>query len=98
MQETLVHFLGLEDPLEKGTATHSSILGWGSPWTVFHGVAKSQTRPRNFDFTFQIVETSAPQNLVLPLLTLSQALTASTSLTSFLTLSPALLQLWELQG
>ena len=27
MQETPVRFLGWEDPLEKGTATHSSILG-----------------------------------------------------------------------
>ena len=27
MQETLVRSLGLEDPLEKGKATHSSILG-----------------------------------------------------------------------
>ena len=27
MQETLVQFLGLEDPLEKGKPTHSSILG-----------------------------------------------------------------------
>ena len=27
MQETLVQFLGWEDPLEKGYATHSSILG-----------------------------------------------------------------------
>ena len=27
MQETLVQFLGREDPLEKGQATHSSILG-----------------------------------------------------------------------
>ena len=27
MQETLVQFLGQEDPLEKGKATHSSILG-----------------------------------------------------------------------
>ena len=26
LQETLVQFLGLEDPLEKGKATHSSIL------------------------------------------------------------------------
>jgi len=25
---------GWEDPLEKGTATHSSILAWRSPWTV----------------------------------------------------------------
>ena len=27
MQETLVLFLGREDPLEKGQATHSSIIG-----------------------------------------------------------------------
>ena len=26
--------LGWEDPLEKGKATHSSILGWRIPWTV----------------------------------------------------------------
>ena len=30
MQETLVRFLGREDPLEKGQATHSSIFGL--PW------------------------------------------------------------------
>ena len=34
MQESLVQFLGLEDPLEKGKATHSSILAWKIPWTV----------------------------------------------------------------
>ena len=28
MQETLIQFLGWEDPLEKGKATHSSILVW----------------------------------------------------------------------
>ena len=34
MQETLVRFLGWEDPLEKGKATHSSILAWRIPWTI----------------------------------------------------------------
>ena len=34
MQETLVQFLGWEDPLEKGKATHSSVLAWRIPWTV----------------------------------------------------------------
>ena len=29
MQETRVRYLGWEDPLEKATATHSSILVWG---------------------------------------------------------------------
>ena len=32
MQETRVRSLGFEDPLEKGTATHSSILAWRIPW------------------------------------------------------------------
>ena len=33
MQETWVQSLGWEDPLEKGMATHSSILVWRIPWT-----------------------------------------------------------------
>ena len=33
MQETQVPSLGLEDPLEKGMATPSSILAWEIPWT-----------------------------------------------------------------
>ena len=33
MQETRVQSLGPEDPLEKGMATHSSILAWRTPWT-----------------------------------------------------------------
>ena len=32
-QETRVQSLGWEDPLEKGMATHSSILAWRIPWT-----------------------------------------------------------------
>ena len=34
MWETWVLFLGWEDPLEKGKATHSSILAWRIPWSV----------------------------------------------------------------
>ena len=33
MQETWVSFLGWEDPLEEGVATHFSILAWRIPWT-----------------------------------------------------------------
>ena len=33
VQETQVQPLGWEDPLEKGMATHSSILAWRIPWT-----------------------------------------------------------------
>ena len=40
MQETQVRSLGWEDPLEKGMATHPSVLAWRIPWT---GSAKSQT-------------------------------------------------------
>ena len=44
MQETWVQSLGWEYPLEKGKATHSSILAWRIPWTTVYGVAKSRTR------------------------------------------------------
>ena len=33
IHETWVQSLGWEDPLEKGMATHSSILAWRIPWT-----------------------------------------------------------------
>ena len=32
MRETWVRSLGWEDPLEKGMATHTSILAWRNPW------------------------------------------------------------------
>ena len=46
MRETWVRSLGWEDPLEKGKATHSSILAWRIPWTIskVHGVEKSWTQ------------------------------------------------------
>ena len=34
MQETWVRSLHWEDPLEKGKATHSSILAWRIPWSI----------------------------------------------------------------
>ena len=41
MQETWVRSLGQEDPLEKGMATHSSILVWRIPWTEEPGRLQS---------------------------------------------------------
>ena len=42
MREAWVRSLGWEDPLEKGKATHSSILAWRIPWTVLSmGLQKS---------------------------------------------------------
>ena len=49
MQETWVPFLGWEDPLEEGMATHSSILAWRIPWTEEPGGLQpigSQSRTR----------------------------------------------------
>ena len=46
LQEVQVRFLGWEDPLEKGVATHSSILAWRIPWTeeaTVHGVTNNWT-------------------------------------------------------
>ena len=37
IQETQVQSLGWEDPLEKETATHSSVLAWEIPWTEESG-------------------------------------------------------------
>ena len=48
MRETWVRFLGWEDPLEEGMATHSNIIAWRIPmdrgawWATVHGVTKSQ--------------------------------------------------------
>ena len=39
--ETWIGFLGWEDPLEKGTATYSSILAWRIPWTIPWGRKES---------------------------------------------------------
>ena len=54
MQETQVRSLSLEDPLEKGMVTHSSILSWRIPWTEepgrLYGVAKSWTQLSGFHF------------------------------------------------
>ena len=41
VQVTWVRFLGWEDPLEKGIATHSSILAWRSPRTDESGRLQS---------------------------------------------------------
>ena len=49
LQEMQIQSLGQEDPLEKGIATHSSILAWRIPtdrgaWqATVHGVAQHQT-------------------------------------------------------
>ena len=46
MQETQVQSLGWEVPLEKGMATHSSILAWKIPWTEEPGELQSMRLQR----------------------------------------------------
>ena len=47
MQETRVRSLGQADPLEKGLATHSSILAWRIPWTEEPGGPTGSQRIRH---------------------------------------------------
>ena len=44
IQEIQIQSLGQEDPLEKGMATHSSILAWRIPWTEEPGGLQSWGR------------------------------------------------------
>ena len=46
MQGTCVRSLGQEDPLEKGMATHPSILVWEIPWTEEPGGLQSMGSQR----------------------------------------------------
>ena len=61
IQETWVWFLDQVDALEKGMATHSSILAWRIPWTEEYGRLQSTESPRvrqdrtTFTFTFHSI-------------------------------------------
>ena len=46
VQEMQVQSLGWEDPLEKGMATHSSVLAWKVPWTEDSGRLQSMGSQR----------------------------------------------------
>ena len=54
MRETWVQSLGWEDPLEKGMATHSSILAWRTPWTV-QSMGLQRVRHNWFTFTLWFI-------------------------------------------
>ena len=52
MQETLIQFLGWENPLEKGIATHScleNVVDRGAWRITVHGVAESRTQLSDFN-------------------------------------------------
>ena len=62
--ETWVQSLGWEDPLEKGMATHSSILAWRIPWTEEPSGLQSMGSQRA-NTTEQLTHTHTPSLLVL---------------------------------
>ena len=70
MQKIWVQSLGWEDPLEKGIATHSSILTLRIPWTVciVHGVTKSRTWLSDFHFLLPYISkiTMGPSRVPTP--------------------------------
>ena len=43
MWETWVRSLGWKDPLEKGKATHSNILAWRIPWTIYSSWVRKES-------------------------------------------------------
>ena len=53
MQETWVQSLGWEDPMEKGKATHSSILAWRIPWTVYSPWGCKETLVSDFHYAIK---------------------------------------------
>ena len=62
VQETWVWSLGQEDPLEKGMATHSSVVAWRIPWTEEPGGLHSRGSKARLDwvtgtftFTFRVI-------------------------------------------
>ena len=56
MWETWIRSLGWEDPLEKGMASHSSILAWRIPWTEELGELQSMgSQKSRKDMTQQLL-------------------------------------------
>ena len=67
LQETRVWSLGQEDPLEKGIATHSSILAWRSPWTEEPGGLQSMgSQTAEDDWVTNTTSTEIPHILMVP--------------------------------
>ena len=64
MRETWVRSLGWDDPLEWGTATHSSILAWRIPWTEEAGGLQSMGS-QSMQAEYKGVYTQPQKNLCL---------------------------------
>ena len=55
MQETVVQSLGWKDSLEKGMATHSSILAWRIPWKVYPWCHKKSEMTERLSLSFSLL-------------------------------------------
>ena len=65
VRETSVQFLGWEDPLKEGVATHSSILAWRIPWTEeTGGLQFICSFLRNFHTVFHLAYLKKKKNLI----------------------------------
>ena len=62
-QETWIQSLGQEDPLEKETATHSSILIWEIPWTEEPGRLQSMGSQSQIQLSTILEQTTLSQHL-----------------------------------
>ena len=62
--ETWVGLLGWEDPLEKGTATHSSIPAWRIPWTEEPGMLYSPWGHKKSNMTEWLTHTHNVYNFI----------------------------------
>ena len=60
MQETWVRSLGQEEPLEKGKATHSTILAWRIPWTVCSWGHKELDTAERLSLHFHLTSVRCP--------------------------------------
>ena len=64
MKETSVRSLGWEDPLEKGKATHSSVLAWRIPRTVYSRGCKELDAAERLSLHFWSLKVMFKKHLV----------------------------------
>ena len=79
MQETQVWSLGREDALEKGMASHSSILAWRIPWTEEPGGLYTVHRVAESDMTEQQILVASAAKLLQSCPTLCNPMDSSPS-------------------
>ena len=64
-QETWVWSLHWKDPLEKGKATHSSVLACRIPWTIVHGVYLEYSSVKDWEVMARLSSNKCPDRMVI---------------------------------